>query len=242
MNLQEVIDKHAEPLAEMNSSNLEALSSLADDALGCEKRFVQAQSQQRVHLTLASKYRPIDMGFLSQLDDQGWPAFAAFSISSPVAKIELKTEIDGRDRSDHIRFCNDFTHMDEILRSSYPQSVFDKLMKLNWKQIPLRRFLSSNWRIRATTFLSQEFPGLIPPEVRQQIKDANKDRQISDIAMITESTGWHVGQDIKKERIPRPRSIDPLVIGYSDHTKSCYLITAFDTTTLEDYVKREWTK
>ncbi len=97
-----------------------------------------------------------------------------------------------------------------------------------WNRIP--KDVKRKYHPYLKTELSSGFNGLIPPETKSKIKTANKifDKEVCLIAE-TMPEEWNV-QTVKT---------DPLVVGVLNG-ENCYLIDHFNTTSVEDYVRKEF--
>ena len=80
--------------------------------------------------------------------------------------------------------------------------------------------------------ITSHFQGIVPVETKQKIKEAKKIFGKRELFFIAETRpeSWDV-QEITK---------DPLVVGVLED--KCYLVDKFDTTPLEEYVSREFTR
>lgn len=91
--------------------------------------------------------------------------------------------------------------------------------------------------------LAMEFKGLIPYEIREKILTAREEFKQLDFTECTTNghTKWHVHKVfvVTEAAWEEGRlNIDPLVIGWDG--KECRLIASFDLTTLENYIKSEF--
>jgi len=83
--------------------------------------------------------------------------------------------------------------------------------------------------------ISSKFIGIIPKGTRNNIKNHVESEAWDDICVLQEVEKWH----IKKPVINLNRKLDPLVLGKKN--KVWYLIDRFDTTTMEEYISKEFT-
>lgn len=83
--------------------------------------------------------------------------------------------------------------------------------------------------------ISSKFIGIIPKGTRNNIKNHMESKVWDDICVLQEVEKWH----IKKPVINLNRKLDPLVLGKKNEV--WYLIDRFDTTTMEEYISKEFT-
>lgn len=81
---------------------------------------------------------------------------------------------------------------------------------------------------RHAVSLTAKFSGIIPAEAKQQIQKAKT--QFDSVLLLQEAVEW----DAELHPVP-----DPLIIGVKNGVY--YLVGDFDTTTMEEYVKKEFT-
>ncbi len=81
--------------------------------------------------------------------------------------------------------------------------------------------------------IRSSFHGLIPPDTRKKIKEAQPVLENIYLVAETKPEEWSVEKHV-------PRFVrDPLVIGVLEN--KCFLVDKFDTTSLEDYISKEFT-
>jgi hypothetical protein len=117
-----------------------------------------------------------------------------------------------------------------VKKHSQPQPEFDTGLSKARGHDDLRA--SASVRARA------DFAGVIPEAVREIIREAKP--SFEQILLVAETNNWSISSEAYVQ--PQPAMIpvgeDPLVVGRRD--RSFWLITAFDTTPAEDFVRREY--
>jgi hypothetical protein len=186
-------------------------------------RKINELNRELVPARIDEKYQRIDMSFLSR---RKWsekykcalPLFAVFDIKSD--SCQLTSQIS---RDDWHRF-HDSLSSAPVLAKHFN---FEPLRKMAQEAFNQHRY----YGVSAT--ITARFTGAIPQPVRDRIRQATGD--FDAILLVTEAPEW----ELSLKPIPQPITRDPLVIGQKG--ENFWLITAFDTTPAEEYVKREFT-
>lgn len=80
------------------------------------------------------------------------------------------------------------------------------------------------------------FSGVVPSKIRKMINDAALEKEFDKLLLVQEVQEW----TINKETISPPvRAWDPLLVGVK--AGKAFLLAQFDTTSLEEYVAKEFT-
>jgi hypothetical protein len=154
------------------------------------------------------------------------PRFAVYSLDSPECSIEMTTHLMGTVWTEK-RVNRPFS-LTEVLREPLLQSLMIEMHEgksyFGWR---------SDYEYKHT--FTSSFRGIIPEEIKKKIPFARElfGEQLYIIAEV-EKWGCH-SRDVSPIT-----SGDPLLVGVRDDT--CFLISEFDTTPMEDYVRREFTK
>ncbi len=148
---------------------------------------------------LSARYQKLDLSFLSMLHKDRTPRFAVYTPERPDC---------------FLRYSGGLT-------SSIHDSILQYYNTVHFHWLWLKE--------PGSLMLTAQFRGLIPPQIRQLIRESGPD--FNQIYICREET-WKV------TRIPDP---DPIVFGWSSYAKAAYLIAVFDTTTAEEMVAREFT-
>lgn len=205
--------------------NLEALKTLQGSLFGLERGLVPVIASQKKELAQTARqlesldklkqYAMFSLAPLTWRDKQGFPRLAVFSLDSP----EFEISYVGK-RSEWFD------------RLAWKSRITPKLphdMAQCYSDVTKRLAVTAK-KSRKTTRLRATFSGLIPEEARKQIIQA---REIfSQIFIVAEVKQW----DLEQSVIPRPT--DPLVVGYDG--KHFWLVTAFDPTSLEEFIARNF--
>ncbi len=186
-------------------------------------------------LKLDKVYKRIDMGFLMMRkntgSDAGLPLFAVFTPTVP--DFEVAMHITKKERS------NDYIEHVSCSRKSvrsWFRSAFSQTIRRH-AETHLTRWGSDRYwyAVDLTVRITAKFAGVIPDSVRKRIHLAQPD--FDEILIVSEAPLWEVKVE---DRLLRPVPVgDPLVIGRKG--KGFWLIDSFDTTSAEEYVRREFT-
>lgn len=162
------------------------------------------------------QYPQIDLDFLRMRDNQGWPRFVAVSLR----KTKMRFMVEVSSRSTTKTKCNAPRLM------LYFGDVCKRMAK-----VASKRCGPTLWdRCRVT--LASRFTGLIPTTARQRIQELPKGL---DIYLIAEAGEWEINTTTLA-----PIDRDPLIVAHHANG-GAYLIDSFDTTPVEEMVRREFT-
>jgi len=210
--------KAVEVLAQINQlqSNLLPIEKGMINTISSKKSEALKRVKQFESLNKLNRYAVFSLEPLAWRDKQGFPRLAVFSLESPNFEITIKGSYDDYGR-----------RWRRVLEPKLPKDmkecyddVFRKLSKIA-KQA------------RKTTSLRTQFTMLIPQAAKKEIARARK--EFKEIFVVAEAPCW----DLKQVAIPKPKpKPDPLVVGYDGI--NYWLITAFDLTSLENYIKAEF--
>ena len=211
---------------------------------------------------LNSKYERLDMSFLAQTT---WfkthncklPVFAVFDLQNSTCTLTVKTNYHLRPGDSFSREGDEHRYSSQSATPAFVSSLFDyeglvglanaALCSAVKKQPQPQPEFESSWSpayghydLNATAEVSAraDFAGVIPDSVRSMIRDAMPD--FDQILLVAETETWSLGVEVYVKPQPAmiPVGVDPLVIGRRD--RSFWLITAFDTTPSEEFVRREY--
>jgi len=101
----------------------------------------------------------------------------------------------------------------------------------------IARILEIAKQKKKTILLSAEFSGVVPLETKQSIAEARK--KFKNIFILAEVKDWKIEERKATTVKPKPAPIvkgDPLVVGWDG--KGFWLITSFNTTSLERYIEQ----
>lgn len=172
---------------------------------------VERQSQQLTNLAQSGIGYPLfDLTPLTWRNEQGFPKLAIFGLDSPDFELQVGYRWDGA-----------------LPREAHPALPADILRCYEDVFKKLERHARQRQRI---VKLKARFNGLIPPEAKAEIAKARG--ALKHLSVVAEVTNWQL------EEVTPPRPADPLVIGFDGY--NWRLITCFDLTPLEEYLKHEF--
>lgn len=145
------------------------------------------------------------------------PTFALTSLDDPETRFEVSGEW----------FDHNWSHKTTSCRPSIPAPL-DRNYTDVFEQMKAR----SRAR-RSNISLFTSYSGVIPDSTRKRIEDA----PFEEIFLLREVEEWGI-KTKKVERPPRPRHVDPIVVGFD--AASLWIIDTFDPTPLEQYVRDEF--
>ena len=184
------------------------MQSTEAKAMAARKRELNARSRiLRAGINLRD-YPPFDPECLTWRNAKGYPRLAVFGLDHPIFELSILLSSWGSYRQGHWPWP-----MPRVIKMQY-KDVFALLRGMAKKE-------RKSIRLRAT------FDGLIPADVKQEIKVAEK--QFKSLFIVGEVSKWEL-----KKSAPI-RRVDPLLIGHQ--ADRLWLIAAFDTTTLEKYIE-----
>tara|TARA_Y100000310_G_scaffold274753_1_gene290969 strand:+ start:2336 stop:3085 length:750 start_codon:yes stop_codon:yes gene_type:complete len=230
-----VFPGHSSP--PIDQEQLRRMQEEQSRAWGCEAEVTERieriikDSTQTKEDEKYSQFKQIDMGFLRSRDAKGYPAFVIMQIANERALFTTWGDeaiwtnlpyINARQSESIVREIR--TILDPIFAD-----VMNKMRK------------NAIWRVikgksRSKISIYQRFKGVIPFEIKKECLTGRLFDPTS-LFLVFESTGWKTS--VKTESIPM--LVDPLIIGYAKTTGKFYLLADFDTTTAEEYVKKEFT-
>lgn len=210
---------------------------------------------------LSEQYDRLDMSFLGE---STWspqyncklPVFAAFDLQNATCTLTFQLQYLLRPQE----YQAPKEHMSRSLQIN-PESVseyfdYDGLAALAYRTLTeavrkhpqprpefdggshINAFAHADLNAEASITVRADFAGAIPDDVREVIRKAQP--QFDQILLIAETKEWSISTKTYVQ--PQPAMIpvgkDPLVVGRRD--RSFWLLTAFDTTPAEDFVRREY--
>lgn len=203
-------------------AEIERLTQMSNRLLPVEqgmKAVVKQSVDKLAHLKIDKLFPRLDMSFLQwRRKRDGWPAFAFFSPTEMNCYFQT-TYADRRWEADKM--------VPDV-------KAFAPHFKDIWQKLKDLGDTNANSRFNKT--LSAQFNGILPDEIRDQIKQftptTDKPSVFDSVYIVTEAPEWRVDYTIL------PQKVDPLLIGRKD--EGCWLIAAFDLTPAEALVKAEW--
>lgn len=182
-----------------------------------KKTEVAKRVRQLESLDKLNQYAVFSLEPLTWRNKQGFPRLAVFSLESPdfeLAVIGSRSVWDSRRR------------WRQKVDPKLPQEMMDCYKDVLGKLSALAKQTKKTARLRA------QFGMLIPQVVKEEIIRVRG--EFKEIFIVAEAPRW----DLKLTAIPKPRNKDPLVVGYDG--VNYWLITAFEPTPLEEYIKEEF--
>ena len=228
--------KYIQPIVQENSDMQKTLDKLKSDGLESEKYFVRELENK----VISTKYKQIDLSFMemdSEFNTQKnkimLPKFTAYEFyGSNNYAIEFSKRNRGPGTDSKKLYISFQEFEGELELTKYWEKLLTNLGVKNFPNKDHRSITvllndKYNPQIDGTFKFSTQFIGLIPTEVKENVKQAQNYFDKKNIYLITETKPeeWNV------EHITK----DPLVVGMKN--KRAYLIDHFDTTELEDLVK-----
>ncbi len=186
-----------------------AIDRLTKETSAGRRKQTQAQNKRALAAKLSQKYHRLNLKHLELRDESGWPKLGFFALTSANCLFSA-----GWNREGHTVVSSSEPALPRFIRSYY-SDVFATLRRL----VHSRRLQQAAIRCR--------FTGVIPDEVKSKIVEAKKD--FKTILILAEIPKWSL--TLTPERLPVG---DPLVVGIAG--EEAFLITDFDTTSLEDQV------
>lgn len=197
----------------------------------------EAQTKLR-QMRYARVWPRLDMSILSWRRSDGWPTLAVFAPDSQTCRMRvhynwLRTKGTADNVPSVMSACewNTSPYMPSTMMKHYS----DLLPKLAKAIIE-----NGNHRERDVTVeIASHFPGLIPADKREKIKEfttlglpGRTGRAFEQIYLISDAPEWQLGIVVA----PQPK--DPLIVGYAND--QFWFLDSFDTTSAEDLIKAEW--
>jgi hypothetical protein len=242
----------------------EKLRELRGPSFGVEKlplsQLRKDLLKQKVHIS----YPRLSLGFLGETQIKEYegrkfsvPKFGVYNIDNPNLKIIIdKVQSGGKrfgflKRKSPIKLQVYFDSedlpkifQDNLVRAVDPFTMksFVGYSKSSFSNEPSFYYggsrdesLIESYRGLESISLNSSFHGIIPEENRRRIESAQEMFE-SDIYLVAERTpdDWTIN------RHQRKITVDPIAIGILDD--ECYIVDHFDTSHLERYVMKEWTK
>jgi len=178
---------------------------------------------EKVRLQMASLgYPQLDYSFLAwQKKDTKLPAFMVLSLDSNEFSITVESEVDRVVDLDDIMWSTEPT-LPEAILDQYENSIL-QIARLSIKDY-------DNEEIS----VSAQFQGVMPSEVRDEVRRVLKSGTFDQIFIICEAPKWIIN------KTGRTSLRDPLVVRWNEETDQMFLIASFDPTTLEQYVQSQY--
>jgi hypothetical protein len=181
----------------------------------------EAKAETKLVARYCGEYKRLDLAPLQWRTKDGLPLLAIFSLDKGIFSLGV--------RSYYYYSDNRQISIEQVCTPSLPKpvaacfkDVFTRITKLAKQK-------------GKTIMLSAEFSGVIPLGVKQKIAET-KDK-FKGIFILAEVKDWKIEE--KKATVVKPAPIvhsDPLVVGWDG--MGFWLITSFDTTSLERYIEQ----
>jgi len=221
---------------------IEALSRKAEQLLGIEQDLRRelwakenALREEKRACVLDLKYKRLDPTFLKMTlksrkrEKVGpLPAFAVFSTRSAECKISVEVAEFSRQTKVSLENLTPQSMIDYCDLSALERVAAELCEK---ERSRFRRYSGASVKVSIST----KFTGAIPDEVREKIRAAESSGEFDEVMLIAEVPEWKIDQTV----VLVPKG-DPLVVGKKGEL--LWLIDAFDTTPIEEYVAKEFTQ
>jgi hypothetical protein len=165
--------------------------------------------------TESSSYQLFNLEPFTWRDKDGWPRLVFFGLDSPDAVIKVIKR-----RASWDREAGFSTQLIPTLPEPIKACYQDVIVKL-------RKKCKSGTSLK----LRARYEGVIPAAAKAQIATARE--QFKQVFIVAEPKGF----SLTEVAIPQP--VDPLIVGWDG--ERLWLVGSFDTTTVEEYAKREFT-
>lgn len=189
----------------------------------------QLKAEQSIVTMAMMGYPEIDHSFLSwRKKDTKMPAFMVLDLETNTFSIEV-TPYNGFDEQEG---RVDHKHTEFEFRPDLPTTLQDHFEE-TIKYLANLSAKSYSWNdLEITT----EFRGgIMPQELREKVKTAEKSKLFSRILIVAEANDWKINEIVRAKG-------DPLVVGWVESTKKMYLIGVYDPTPLEQYIREQMIK
>lgn len=233
-------------LKEIVSKSLYKFPSVYVDekVLECGNSFYTFEKSQRklneisdfckTHSVLSEKYDLIDLDFLRMRRPDKTPVFAVFTSKKEKCQIGVELSEFVGILDFRVYLNNNFNS--RLIASKYKDVYADLIEKALLSCQGISIFEIGKLKIELTS----DFNGVLPSDIRQLMQSFTKfeginSRVFDEVVMIAEAESWTQDSVITYY----PPNPDPLIVGIKDSV--AYLIASFDTTRMEDYVKKEFT-
>ena len=223
MTLKDVARKAGRP---QERPSLEQVTTILSSMLPAERRGKWD--------VVAQRYPRVSLEFLRSRDSQGNPCFAVFHPASNVFWLSSRMRSVTYETDYLFGWDKETAHRGREL-SGYFDDVIER-----WAQEGERQRRAINWWSRPERIVieaTQTLSGIIPDTVRQEMTQVQEVLPRATPYIVAEAGRW----DLKSRRVSATLT-DPLVVLIPHRTMPPhgYLIAAFDVTTAEDYVRREF--
>lgn len=111
------------------------------------------------------------------------------------------------------------------------ETLVDNKIK-RWHVYYLRNFYK-DLKIKSDNAIAYEFKGIIPQEVKNNIEKYEEDFGKGRVFMLADCS-------LCEKSIVEAPKVDPLIIGYHKDSKTFWLLEAFDTTHIENWIASEF--
>ena len=189
----------------------------------------EAKAEAELIARYCGEYKRLDLTPLLWRTKKGLPLLAIFSLTNGVFSLGARTE--RRSSTDYYGYRRWRMSTKQVHTPSLPKPVKACFDDVSTRIIELAK------QKKKTILLSAEFSGVVPLEAKQKIAEARK--KFKDIFILAEVKDWKIEERKATTVKPKPAPIvqgDPLVVGWDG--KGFWLITSFDTTSLERYIEQ----
>lgn len=179
--------------------------------------------------------RPISLDFLRMRTAEGWPRFAVFSLKDPVCWFEASLAWD----ISALWSKHTLRDYDERRESNVrPLSLYARFFKDVHRSLAAKCFevkASRGCRGKEVVArIAQRWVGALPASARAKAKVATGVFKKDQILLVAEAGPWSLTEEVLSPKA------DPLLVAY-DENAGAFLLDAFDLTSAEDMVRREFT-
>ncbi len=206
-------------LEELDSENFFAFEAVDDKIEELEANL----AAEKVRLQMAKLgYPELDYSFLAwQKKDTKLPAFMVLSLDSNEFSITVEST------SDRVIDIEDTMWS---IEPTLPEAILDQYENsiLQIARLAIKDYDNEEISVSA------QFQGVMPSEVRSEVRRVLESGTFDKIFIICEAPKWTIN------KTGRTSLRDPLVVGWNEETDQMFLIASFDPTTLEKYVQDQF--
>lgn len=180
-------------------------------------------------------YSPIDLTFLKSRRTDGTPRFAVFSLRASKCVMEIWWGTPFKSKYKTFGDTLDF-HSNNSFSSSLIQKQFKDITDKMANK--LAKAVKHDPKKHHEISLTSEYDlAPIPDKTRAII--AKSKPLFNEVVIIAESSNWVEELNSHEIEVRMPPNPDPLVVGI--YGQDAYLLDKYDTSTLEDYIAKEFT-
>ena len=213
------------PLLERSLEDLNTREFFAFEAVEGKIEELEAKLKaEKVRLQMASLgYPQLDYSFLTwQKKESKMPAFMVLTLDSNEFSIIVEPNTSRAMDIENDVIWSIEPDLPEAVQWQYENSI-----------LAIARLSNRDYDDEEISVTAQ-FQGVMPSEVRTEVRRVLEAEIFDDIFVICEAPKWVVN------KTGRTSLRDPLVVGWDEETDQMFLIASFDPTTLEKYVQDQF--